>query len=110
MMSHVKDQYSPCVCSCYTGPSRFFFYNNVFSLGNRVWFKSVYSSTESVYCVCICVYVVFVFCVCVCRFGASILVNTGISLRAFTTLAFNPQCFMQYENSAIPPSQWTNVR
>ena len=43
------------------------------------------------------------------RFGASISSNTATSSGAFEMLAFNAQCFIIFENPAIPPPEWTNV-
>ena len=45
-----------------------------------------------------------------CRFGASILVEDQSTYVAFGHLAFNPQCFIMYEDPTIPPGHWNNVR
>jgi len=45
-----------------------------------------------------------------CRIGASILVAYGTSLRSLSALAFNPQCFLLYENGNSQILDWTKVR
>ncbi len=44
------------------------------------------------------------------RFGASILVDDQSTSVAFGQLAFNPQCFIVFENPSKPPGQWNSVR
>lgn len=42
-------------------------------------------------------------------FGASILVDDQSTSNAFGQLAFNPQCFIVYEDPSKPPGHWNNV-
>ena len=42
-------------------------------------------------------------------YGASVLVEDQSTSITFGQLAFNPQCFIVYEDPSKPPGQWNNV-
>jgi len=43
------------------------------------------------------------------RLGAAIVVETATVLPFFTKNYYNPLCFIQYDNTLIPPVSWDEV-
>ena len=37
------------------------------------------------------------------------LVDTPTASTTFDEIAYNPQCFVLYENGTLPPGEWDNV-
>lgn len=45
------------------------------------------------------------------RYGASVVVQLGLQAAVFSSVAYNPQCFLQLEeDSQLPPLNWNEVR